>query len=123
MEAIKNVIVTALCVIGIGVVLAVGWAVYEAKTLKENPINATLRSSNIGLGKVMVFTNSSRDTLHNVRLVAHNNAKGQTQRFSVSSWGPGVVKELGWREGWMVESGERIIVQVDGYAENSFTIK
>ena len=123
METVKSVIITVLCGIGIVIVLAVGWAVYEGETVKENPITASLRSSSVGLGKVMVFTNSGRDTLHNVRLVVHNDAKGQTQRFIESSWGPGEVKELGWREGWMVESGERIVVKIDGYTENSFTAR
>ena len=123
MKWIKGGLITAGIVFIIAVIAFLGAAFYEGFTEKENPIGLTLRASKIGFGSVAVFRNKGQEVLHNVHITAHSSDGEQSVRFVESNWRPGDVRELGWGEGWVIESGEQIVINIDGYTESVFNIQ
>jgi len=79
------------------------------------PIEAGQRASIFGQGQVAIFRNPTANTLHNVKVVLQDANGNLIMGKQREAWGPGESIELGWLEGWTINSGTLIRISASGH--------
>ena len=84
------------------------------------PVVVSYRDSVVGIGKVARFSNQSPNRL-TITVTFENKAKNQRKSGSLDL-APNAVAEVGWLEGWVLESGETIEVSHPDYSSKTWNV-
>ena len=79
------------------------------------PIEAYIRPSIFGQGKVVGLKNPIGKTLHNVKVKLSKTDGTIIKSAMREQWPPGKSMELGWLEGWEINKGTRLKASASGY--------
>ena len=83
-------------------------ALYNIDTASEPPVSVLFRSSMVGLGKVMIITNTSDKPLYEVTV--------KVNRIVAVTLEPNRSIDVGWMEiNWMFQPGENFRISARGY--------
>ena len=89
------------------------------------PVKITYRPSLVGVGQVIVVTNTSSHHLYNVTIVARNLKQVSSASVKAADHlAPGASVEVGWLEleTWVPEPGETVEVYADKYLTPSISV-
>jgi hypothetical protein len=104
---------------GMFVVVAIVLSIAGCGNLQV-PVVVTMRDSLVGAGKVAQFHNQTNVQL-TVGLVFENKQKNQRKETAISIPPSGTV-EVGWLEGWVLESGETVTISHPSYLSKTWNI-
>ena len=84
----------------------------------QPPIAATVRSSLVGLGRVLRLTNQGDRAITHVSVRAENAAHNSHIGYVITRIEPGDTAELGWQQwNWNIDPGETYTITADGYSD------
>lgn len=86
---------------------------------RENPIVVQVRNSNVGMGGVAILTNRGNKVLPRVTVKVYSRDYMENMTLEEDNWQPNESRELGWIEGWVIESGESMTILIRGYKDKS----
>lgn len=91
-------------------------------TLSSPPVSITYRPSFVGMGKVVIITNTSNHHLYNVKMTI-NSSKSSASVLASEHLSPGACVHIGWweLEKWVVEPGETVTVYADDYGLGQYS--
>ena len=84
------------------------------------PVVVTTRESAVGAGRVAQFHNQTNTQL-TVSVVFKNQKKDERKETSFNI-PPNGTFEIGWLEGWALESGETITISHPSYRDKTWTV-
>ena len=92
-------------------------ALYNIDTASEPPVSVLFRSSMVGLGKVMIITNTSDKPLYEVTVKVNNHKlHEEVNRIVAVTLEPNRSIDVGWMEiNWMFQPGENFRISARGY--------
>ena len=100
----------------IGIIAAVV-VLFVIPSAFEPPISILFRNGMIG--RVMVLTNTSDKTLHEVTVRAHSSRTHEkVNRIVAVTLEPHRSIEVGWTDNWVFEAGEDFTISAKGYVSN-----
>jgi hypothetical protein len=107
----KKTILWIICII-VGLIV-----IYNINAASEPPVSILFRSSMVGLGKVMVITNTSDKPLYEVAVKANNHKlHEEVNRVVAVTLEPSRSIDVGWMEiNWMFQPGENFRISARGY--------
>ena len=94
-------------------------------SVRPTPVTVTYRPSFLGIGQVVIISNTSSHHLYNVKVVGRNfNQVSSASVKATDHLGPGSSVEVGWLqfEGWVPEPGETIEVYSDNYLTPNISV-
>jgi hypothetical protein len=94
-------------------------------SIAPTPVSVTYRSSLVGVGQVVIITNTSGHHLYNVKIVARNlQSISSASVKAAEHLAAGSSVEVGWLEfgNWVPEPEETIEIYADGYLTPSISV-
>lgn len=114
-----------LCAGGIFVIAAILTMAGCNSSVAPAPVSVTYRPSLLGIGQVVVITNSSNHHLYNVTVVARSFKDVTSASVKATDHlTPGASVEVGWMQfgNWVPEPGETIEIYADGHLTPSLSV-